>query len=209
VGGNPPFCFPHRENPTLRIADFDVYFGDQNTRLVSCFAMQAAHALSLRCVHRIARKRIHNVIVVTLLAAGLMAAQSQAPGAAKPQSRLVAAVDRTLEQGHDAILPSHVSHLLGISPDEHEVPVKQFVEMGEPIRGFEVSTAEHNNVVIFVESRARKESTFYLTSRRGVLRKVLSVVEGVGYDRPPKKADKDEFEKEKQYWQDRLGSKQQ
>jgi hypothetical protein len=120
--------------------------------------------------------------------------------------RLAAAIDRTVAEGHDAVLPPHVSHLLGISPQEHEVPIKQFVEMGEPIHGFEVSTAEHNNVVIFVESRAQKETTFYLTSRRGLLRKVLSVREGVGYDRSPTKDDKEAFEKEKQRWMDRLAS---
>jgi hypothetical protein len=79
--------------------------------------------------------------------------------------------------------------------------------MGEPIRGIEVSEAEHNNVVMFVESRAEKKTTFYLTSRRGVLRKVLSVIEGVGYDRLPTENDKREFEKEKQHWIDVLASK--
>jgi len=116
------------------------------------------------------------------------------------------AIDRTLAEGNEAILPPHVSNLLGISPKEHEIPVKQFVEMGEPIRGFEVSTAEHNNVVIFVESRTQKKSTFYLTSRRGILRKVLSIIEGVGYSRVPTKDDKDEFEKEKKRWTDQLAT---
>ena len=104
----------------------------------------------------------------------------------------------------DAVLPPHVSNLLGISPEEREVPVKQFVEMGALIRGFEVSTSEHNNVVIFFEDRAKKETTFYLTSRRGVLRRVLSVREGIGYGRVPNKADKDAFEKEKQDLVDKL-----
>lgn len=82
--------------------------------------------------------------------------------------------------------------------------MKQFVEMGEPIRGFEVSTAQPNNVVIFVESRAQKQSTFYLMSKRGTLRKVLTVVEGTGYSRNPTKDDQQEFHKEKQRWVDEL-----
>ena len=146
-------------------------------------------------------------VIVLLLAAGILAAQSRTPAAPKAESRLTVAIDRTLAQGHSAILPPHVSHLLGISPEEREVPVKQFAEMGDPVRGFEVSTGQPNNVVLFVESRSKKQSTFYLTSRRGVLRKVLSVVEGVGYDRRPTSNDRSAFEKEKQRWLDRLAPK--
>lgn len=142
-------------------------------------------------------------IVLMLLALGSLA-QSQTAAAPKPKSGLSAAINRTLEEGHDAILPPHISHLLGISPEEHEIPVKQFAEMGEVVRGFEVSSAEHNNVVLFVENRTEKQSTFYLASRRGILRKVLAVIEGTGYARVPTKDDRAAFEKEKQYWVDRL-----
>jgi hypothetical protein len=79
--------------------------------------------------------------------------------------------------------------------------------MGELIRGFEVSTADHNNVVIFVENRAQKQSTFYLTSKRGTLRKVLAVIKGTGYSRRPTKPDQEAFEKEKQRWVDQLAPK--
>ena len=153
------------------------------------------------------RRRMQTAIACMLLLAGCLAAQSQKPSASQTKSAFGIAIDRTLDQGHDAILPPHVSNLLGISPQEHEIPVKQFVEMGEPIRGFEVSTAKHNNVVIFVESRAQKQSTFYLTSRRGTLRRVVAVIEGVGYPRVPTKDDKDEFEKEKKRWTDQLTTK--
>jgi hypothetical protein len=151
-----------------------------------------------------ALRRSASLFAVMLMASCWLPAQSQKPAAPKTKTRLAMAIDQTLEQGHDAVLPPHVSNLLGISPQEREVPVKQFVEMGALIRGFEVSTSEHNNVVIFVEDRAKKETTFYLTSRRGVLRRVLSVREGVGYRRVPNKADKDAFEKEKQDLVDKL-----
>lgn len=164
--------------------------------------MHAAHPAFSTLFPR--RKRIVSSIAVILLAACWLAAQSQKPAASQTKSRLASAIDRTLDQGHDAILPPHVSNLLGISPEQHEVPVKQFVQMGEPVRGFEISTAEHNNVVIFVESSAQKKSTFYLTSRRGTLRKVLSVIEGVGYARVPTKPDRETFEQEKQRWIDAL-----
>jgi hypothetical protein len=146
-------------------------------------------------------------LIVVALAMCSLAAQTKRAVAPKPNSGLASAIDRALAEGHDAVLPPHASHLLGIAPQEHEVPVKQFVEMGEPIRGLEVSVAEHNNVVLFVESRAQKQSIFYLTSRNGVLRKVLSVIEGVGYARTPTKDDKDAFEKEKKHWIERLAAK--
>lgn len=141
-------------------------------------------------------------MVILSLAVGSTLAQSQKP-APKTKSRLSTAIDLTLEKGHDVNLPPHISTLLGISR-EKEIPVKQAVEMGEPIRGFEVSTATHTDVVIFVESRAAKETTYYLTSRAGTLRKVLSVREGTGYSRRPTKDDMDAFAKEKQYWVDRI-----
>ena len=167
--------------------------------------MQATHRAFSHLFAR--RERTQTAIALILLSAACLTAQSQQPAAPQTKPSLGPAVDRTLDEGHDAILPPHVSNLLGISPEEHEIPVKQFVQMGEPIRGFEVSTAEHNNVVIFVESPSEKQSTFYLTSRRGNLRRVLAVIEGVGHSRLPTKHDKDEFEKEKKRWTEQLATK--
>jgi len=152
-------------------------------------------------------RQLKKVLVLVLIAIYGIASQAQKSTSSQTSTPLAKAIDATLQQGHDAILPPHVSHLLGISPDEHEVPVKQFNEMGEPIRGFEVSTAQPNDVVIFVESRAQKQSTFYLMSKRGTLRRVLTVLEGTGYSRRPTKEDQEAFEKEKQRWVDQLSPK--
>lgn len=171
-------------------------------------SMQAAHAVFSVVVPRSTDlRRMRQLIPVLLLALCSLAAQSKKNAAPPAKSRLAIAIDQTLDQGHDAILPPHVSNLLGISPQQQAVPVKQALEMGEPVRGFEVSTAEHNNVIIFVESRTQKQSTFYLMSRRGTLRKVLAVIEGVGYTRVPTKEDREAFEKEKQRWVDTLAGK--
>jgi hypothetical protein len=148
--------------------------------------------------------QIRNLLLLMVVAACGIASQAQKSAGSQTTGGLAKAIDLTLKQGHDAILPPHVSHLLGISPDEHEVPVKQFVQMGEPIRGFEVSTVQPNDIVIFVESRAEKQTTYYLMSKRGTLRKVLAVVEGTGYSRRPTKDDQEAFEKEKQRWVDQL-----
>lgn len=169
------------------------------------FRMEVRTTFTLRsCPYSFAAWRTANTLFALLLGVASLPAHSQTKPAPKPPPRMVEAVNQTAVHGHDATLPPHISHLLGISPEEKEVPVKQFVEITEPVRGFDVSTAEHNDIVIFVENRVAKESTFYLTSRRGVLRKVLSIREGVGYDRAPTAADKEAFEVQKQYWLDQL-----
>ncbi len=124
----------------------------------------------------------------------------------RTQGRFSKVIDKTLANGRNAVLPPHISHLLGISPAEKEVPVKQFVEMKNDIRGFEVGSLQRGDVVLFVEDRASHDTMFYLTSPTGKLRRVLAVRGGVGYDRAPTQADWKVFEKEKSYWLGRLGA---
>ena len=124
--------------------------------------------------------------------------------ASKTQPPLAIAVEETLAHGHDAQLPPHISHLLGLGSGEEAISVKQFVRMGDVVKGFEVSAEDHNDIVIFVEDRAKNESTFYLTSGRGSVRKVLSITAGVGQDRTPTAADQKAFADEKAFWIDKL-----
>jgi hypothetical protein len=142
--------------------------------------------------------------IVVLLGCALGAPGQTA--ASRTQGRFSGAIAKTLAQGRDAVLPPHISHLLGISPAEKEVPVKQFVEMKEDIRGFEVGSLKQDDVVLFVEDRVSHDTTFYLTSPNGKLRRVLAVRGGVGYERAPTQADRKVFEKEKTYWVGRLGA---
>jgi hypothetical protein len=148
------------------------------------------------------RRRLTAILALGIVAFSL--AHAQKTSAPKTEKRLALAVRRTLEQGHDVFLPPHISHLLGISPDEQKVPVKQVAEMGETIKGFEVSAANHDDIVIFVENPSHGESTFYLLSATGTARRVVSVKAGVGYDRAPTAADRTALAREKQYWLDRL-----
>jgi len=148
------------------------------------------------------RRRLIAILIPWIVALSL--AHSQTASAPKTDKRLVLAVNKTLEQGHDAFLPPHISHLLGISPDEQKVPVKQFNDIGEIVRGFDVSAAKHDDIVIFVENHSQGESTFYLISPRGTARRVVSVKAGVGYDRAPTAADRTDLAAEKKYWLDRL-----
>jgi hypothetical protein len=141
---------------------------------------------------------------LTLLVLAFSFAHSQKASAPTTQQRFALAVNKALEQGHDAFLPPHISHLLGISPDEQKVLVKQFAEMGQTVRGFEVSAEKHDDIVIFVENQSQGESTFYLISARGNARRVVSVKAGVGYGRVPTAADRTNLATEKQYWLERL-----
>jgi hypothetical protein len=153
---------------------------------------------------RLTATQQRTVLLLLAYVIGSSIALSQAASPSRGSSRLAIAVDKTLTQGRDAILPPHISHLLGISPDEREVPVKQFAQIGEVVKGFEISVAKHEDIVIFLENRSNKESTFYLTSPSGKVKKVVSVKAGVGYDRPPTAKEKSAFESEKQYWLDLL-----
>jgi len=152
---------------------------------------------------RLSRITTLMLVVAIYAAAGL----AQTAPAAKAQRRFAAAVDKTVAEGRDAILPPHISNLLGISPEEREVPVKQFAEVGEVVKGFDVSAAKHDDIVIFVEHPADKGGVFYLASRSGKVRKVVEVDKGVGYGRVPTAKDRTAFESEKQHWVDRLGKR--
>jgi len=147
-------------------------------------------------------RRLTATLILGVVAFSLAHSQKSSPPST--QHRFALAVNKALEEGHDAFLPPHISHLLGISPDEQRVPVKQFAEIGETVRGFEVSAAKHDDIVIFVENHSQGENTFYLLSARGTVRRVVSVKDGVGYDRTPTAADRTALAAEKQLWLDSL-----
>ena len=120
------------------------------------------------------------------------------------QKRLVQAVDRTLREGTHAKLPPHLSTLLGMSAEE-ECPVMQrVVRTGQVVQGFDVSTANKNDVVVFVVNEVTNDQALYLTSAAGTLRKMVAVEAGVGKVRRITNQDRKAFEKEKQFWLDRL-----
>jgi hypothetical protein len=115
------------------------------------------------------------------------------------------AVDRTLQQGRRAMLPPHLSALLGISAQQKESPVIQgVVRTQKMVRGFEVSVANKDDVVLFVVNETSNDQILYLTSREGALRKVVSVKDGTGEVLKIASEDRTAFEKEKQFWLDLL-----
>lgn len=134
------------------------------------------------------------------------AARAQVGTSSTPQARkrMVSAVDRTLQQGLHGKLPPHLSTLLGLS-EEEECPVMQgVVRSGKLVQGFDVSTVNKNDVVLFVANETTNDQTLYLTSKEGLLRKVVKVEEGVGQIQKITGEDRKAFEKEKKFWLDHL-----
>lgn len=145
-------------------------------------------------------------VVAFLLLGTTFLAAGQAPSAGSgTRNRIARAADTVLTAGLQAKIPPHVSAMLGISPDRNECPVSQrFERNGKVVRGFNVSLADKNNIVLFVTDEAANEQTYYLTSSQGQLRKVVAVREGTGHDLRVTSKEKAAFHNELQYWLDRI-----
>jgi hypothetical protein len=117
---------------------------------------------------------------------------------------MVQVVDRILREGLHAKLPPHLSTLLGLSKEE-ECPIMQgVVRTGKVVQGVDVSTANKNDVVLFVVNETKNDQTLYLTSKEGVLQRVVKVEEGVGQIQKITGKDRAAFDKERVFWLDRL-----
>jgi hypothetical protein len=149
-------------------------------------------------------RRVVTAAVLLLFTWLSLSGQTQ-PSARSPfQKRFARTVDLTFHKGRQAKLPPHISTLLGIA-QEQECSVMQGVERsGTIVQGIDVSTADKNNVVLFVVDETANDQTLYLTSAQGRLRKVVSVQAGVGAVSRITDKERKVFEKEKQFWVDRL-----
>lgn len=144
-------------------------------------------------------------IFLTIMTFAAMA-QSQTASSASQQTRkrMALAVERTVNEGLQGKLPPHISTLLGLTK-EADCPVMQgVVRTGNVVQGFDVSIANKNDVVLFVVNGATNDQTLYLTSRDGTLRKVVKVDKGEGQIKSITAEDRKAFEKERQFWLDRL-----
>jgi len=146
----------------------------------------------------------------TVVAAFLLSTGLSLPGQTHPsprvQKQFAAAVDQTFRNGVQAKLPPHISTLLGISK-EQESPVRQNVERsGTRVKGIDVSTANKNDVVLFVVDETANDQTLYLTSAAGRLRRVVSVKAGVGAVSRVTEKHRKAFQQERQFWAERLGA---
>jgi len=144
------------------------------------------------------------VVFILLVLIFVPAAQAGPSPSTQAQKRMVQAVDKTLQEGLHAKLPPHLSTLLGLSEEEECLVMQGVVRTGKLVQGFDVSTANNNDVVLFVASNTTNDQTLYLTSKEGVLRKVVTIEDGVGRVQKITSEDRKAFEKEKQFWLDRL-----
>ncbi len=149
-----------------------------------------------------------SVAVVFLLVGVMFASATPAQVATSPGpqvgQRMVRAVDKTLREGLRAKLPPHLSTLLGLSKDEECNVMQGVVRTGQIVQGFDVSTANRNDVILFVVNETTNGQTLYLTSKEGALKKVVIVEKGVGRVQKITGKDREAFEKEKMFWLDRL-----
>ena len=94
------------------------------------------------------------VAVVFLLTGGMfMSATGPQLGpssSTQARKRMVQAVDKTLQEGLHAKLPPHLSTLLGLSREQECLVRQGVVQTGKVVQGFDVSTANKNDVVLFV-----------------------------------------------------------
>ena len=143
---------------------------------------------------------------LTVFVLGLVLVHPSGGQARHAQRGLARAADTTFAKGAQAKLPPHISTLLGLS-NERECPVMQSVTRnGSRVQGLDVSVANQNDVVLFVVDETGNDQDLYLTSPEGNLRKVVSVKGGVGRTLPIADKDRSAFQKEKQFWIDRLDS---
>jgi len=146
------------------------------------------------------------LLFAILIAMPLAAVADQPQHATRPhaQSRLAEAAAVTSTKGISAKLPRHISTLLRLT-NEQECPVQQaIIRSGSLIQGFDVSATNKNDIVIFTVDEGASDQTLYLTSPDGMLRRVVTVKAGVGSEIRITDKERRAFEKEKQFWIDRL-----
>ena len=141
------------------------------------------------------------ILSLVIVASGARARPSPDPQA---QNRMARAVDRVLREGLHAQLPPHLSTLLGLTAEKECSVTQSLARTEESVQGFDVSTLNKDDVVIFVVNETTKDQTLYLTSAEGALRRVVSVKGGFGGVTRISAENRKAFEKEKQFWLNRL-----
>ncbi len=143
-------------------------------------------------------------LLAVLMSVSVTRAQVQPSPSLQARKRMVQAVDKILQEGLHANLPPHLSTLLGLTKEEECHVMQGVVRSGKIVQGFDVSTANKADVVIFVVNETTNDQTLYLTSREGMLRKVVKVEKGVGRVQKITGEDRKMFEKERVFWLGRL-----
>jgi hypothetical protein len=121
-----------------------------------------------------------------------------AHGAARSLGNLIDAVVR---KGPDSQLPAHLSMVLGVSRVEQPTAVKQAViRDGDTVRTFNVSIADHNEVVMITYNERSRSSKVYLVSPEGKLRKAVSFQAGAPAVERSLQEARGDFSAEMKFW---------
>jgi hypothetical protein len=97
---------------------------------------------------------------------------------ASPNS-LADLIDAVIREGPASQLPAHLSVVLGVTKVEQPIAVKQaVVRDGNTVRTFNVSAADHRDVVMIKYNEQSRSSKVYLVSPKGELRKAVSFQAG-------------------------------
>ena len=132
--------------------------------------------------------------MMAALAVGL-AARGAATHSLKPL------IDAVIRNGPDSQLPAHLSVMIGISQVGQTTAVKQAVARnGAMVRTFNVSVANHDDVVIILYNEQSRAAKAYLSSPAGTLRKALSYQADAPATVRPLGAARDDFAKEINFW---------
>ena len=167
------------------------------------FQIESMGVLVSQAAGRHRGKLVAVLILAVVLVPTIVGQASHSPGT-QTQARFARAADTTYQQGVHAKLPPHLSTLLGLSNEEECAVMQNVVRTGSVVQGFDVSVANKKDVVLFVVDETTNDQTLYLTSPAGALRKMVTVKAGVGAEARIGASDKKAFEKEKQFWVDRL-----
>jgi hypothetical protein len=143
---------------------------------------------------------------LVLVGALLPADSGQAKHAPAPhaQKKFAQAAEIAHTKGLHSKLPPHISTLLGLSREAETAVLQGVVRSPNQVQGIDVSATNKEDVVLFDVDAATNDQVLYLTSPEGTLRKVVKVKAGVGEAVRISPDDKAAFEKEKQFWVDRL-----
>jgi hypothetical protein len=114
---------------------------------------------------------------------------------------------QALDSGFLSRLPPNVSVVFGLAKPEEGTDVRQLLSKeGHQVRTFNVSVANHSDLVIFNVNAQSGATVAYLVSPEGQLRKAVAYQTG-GQARDLSAADaKSGFAREKKYWSGRAKS---
>jgi hypothetical protein len=155
------------------------------------------------CPSRKCARRARLTVLAAMLAAGTMLAASVQ--AAAPWTQTLS--QQALDNGFLTRLPPNVSTAFGLTKPQEGTEVRQLLtKQGHQIKTFNVSVANHDDVVVLDLNGQSGASVAYLVSRDGELRKAVSY-QGAGEVKPLGAADaKAGLAREKRYWSARAKS---